>query len=79
MIVSRKPAYMECLQWQGANIDEILEFNSKVIYEDGNLILPTSEGEKKVPVGSFIMKNEDFEFYICSPELFHKEYVVVED
>ena len=78
----KKPIPIEAIQWTGGNTDEILEFmsdNTPVFYTSGNIIINTLEGKMNAPLGSYIIKGVEGEFYPCKKEVFEATYTRVNE
>ena len=46
---------------------------------DGSLYIKTLEGRMKCPIGSYVIKGVEGEFYACNEEIFNKTYKKVEN
>lgn len=90
----KKPIVIEAIQWNGNNLEEVMEFiGSKFTYEEKTsyitneftyhcntnyLAINTLEGRMKVSKGDYIIKGVKGEFYPCKPDIFEQTYEVVE-
>ena len=77
----KKPVVIEAVQWTGNNIDEIEALGGLRdyhYYPGGKLIIHTLEGDMRAPIGDYIIKGVDGEFYPCKPDIFEKTYEIVE-
>ena len=84
----KKPVVIEAIQFID-NADRIIEIQEfmggdtiRVNYEDKNnpyLKIETLEGIMKAPVGDYIIKGVNGEFYPCKPDIFEKTYERVTD
>lgn len=75
----KKPIVIEAIQYTGCGnsweeCDEFVSDDSLYINEDGNVYIPTLEGDMKVSVGDWIIKGVNGEFYPCKPDIFAKSY-----
>ena len=77
----KRPVVIEAVQWDGKNIDEVMEFMGKdfefSFYPDGvtvDLTINTLEGDMHASVGDYIIKGVDGEFYPCKPDIFERTY-----
>lgn len=76
----KKPVIIEAIQFNGLNINEILQFSGqhwKVI--DGKIRIPTLEGNMFAQECDYIIKGIKGEFYPCKPDIFEATYEMVED
>jgi len=48
------------------------------MFHDGEITIPTLEGDMKVSDGDFIIKGLKGEFYPCKPDIFEMKYERVE-
>ncbi len=74
----KKPVVIEAIQYDGANVQEIIEFTggqaSKPGGKSDHLIIPTSEGDMQATTGDFVIKGVKGEFYPCKPDIFSLTY-----
>jgi hypothetical protein len=63
---------MNWLSIQGANV-------AGWIFHDGEITIPTLEGNMKAVDGDFIIKGVNGEFYPCKPDIFEATYEEVKD
>ena len=73
----KKPIPIEAIQWDGNNREEILDFmsnNCPIFSYNDEIIINTLEGKMKAPIGSYIIKGVDGEFYPCRKEIFESSY-----
>lgn len=82
----KKPVSVMCLEWNGKNVDEVLEFcDGSAKYEDGDMMIETLEDDKEkntrhfASVGDWIIRGVHGEFYPCKPDIFSETYEKVED
>lgn len=78
----KKPIPIEALQWNGENVEKILDFmgeNTPVFKENGEIIINTLEGKMSAPIGSYIIKGVDGEYYPCRKEIFESSYTKVNE
>ena len=76
----KKPVVIEAIQWDGVNIQEIMDFvNTALKVHEGYLLIPTLEGIMQASEGDYIIKGVKGEFYPCKPDIFEKTYERVED
>ena len=48
------------------------------VFHDGEITIPTLEGNMKVSDGDWIIRGVNGEFYPCKPDIFEKTYELVE-
>lgn len=72
----KQPIVIEALQWNGDNIEEVYDFIGKDTgkLRGGSLYIKTLEGEMFAPIGSYVIKGVNGEFYPCREDIFHKTY-----
>lgn len=84
----KKPVVVEAIQWNGVNLQEIIDFvGNKLEYhicdtawEVGKgrpqvtMKIKTLEGEHIATEGDYIIKGVHVEFYPCKPDIFKKTY-----
>ena len=77
----KKPIVVEAVQYNGNNVQEILNFcgGAVVVRMLSEITIKTLEGPLHVSEGDFIIKGVEGEFYPCKPDIFEKTYDVVED
>jgi len=80
----KKPVIIEAIQWLGTSesYEEICEFMRGIYVEplgNGEIKIPTLEGEHIASVGDYIIKGVKGEFYPCKPDIFEMTYEEVED
>ena len=77
----KKPIVIEAVQYNGNNVQEILNFcgGPVVVGMLNEITIKTLEGPLHVSDGDFIIKGVEGEFYPCKPDIFEKTYDVVED
>ena len=69
----KKPIPIEAIQWMGDNSEEVLTFmegNCPIFSSTGDITIQTLEGKMSAPIGSYIIKGVDGEFYPCRKEIF---------
>ena len=72
----KKPVVIEAVQWNGNNVNEILEF-AKDSFKNPltkDIIISTLEGNMIVSVGDYVIKGVNGEFYPCKPDIFVKTH-----
>lgn len=85
----KKPVEVEAIVWDGTNVDEIKEFCGNVTHFDTQpngtnndthyfLYINTLEGKMYAPIGDYIIKGVNGEFYPCKPDIFEKSYDVIQ-
>jgi len=74
----KKPVVIDAIRWTGDNVQEIDQFVKQYWWNDGQLVLPTLEGEHVATVGDYIIKGVKGEFYPCKPDIFEATYEEVE-
>lgn len=71
----KNPIPVEAIQWDGNNEEEILAFIGKTAQlRGGSLYIKTLEGDMLAPIGSYIIKGVNGEFYPCREDIFQKTY-----
>lgn len=71
----KNPIPIEAVQWNGDNKDEILSFiGESAEIRGGSLYIKTLEGDMFAPIGSYIIKGVNGEFYPCREDIFEKTY-----
>ena len=78
----KKPIPITAIQWNGLNADEIFDFmqeNHPIFSNNNDIIIHTLEGDMCAPVGSFIIKGVDGEFYPCRKDIFERSYTAVHE
>lgn len=77
----KKPIVIEAVQYNGNNVQEILNFcgGTAVVGMLSEITIKTLEGPLHVSDGDFIIKGVEGEFYPCKPDIFEKTYDVVEN
>lgn len=89
----KKPVEIEAIQWDGLNLNEILEFvgeNLKYeIFDEAwrlnqappyiDMKIHTLEGDMEVSKGDYIIKGVRGEFYPCKPDIFNDTYRLVDE
>ena len=74
----KKPVIIEAIQWTGKNHKEIIDWSGaetvKFVDRGNQLVVRTSEGEMRAPVGHWILRGVEGEFYPCSDSVFEKTY-----
>ena len=76
----KKPVEIEAIQWNGGNVQEIIDFvgnacNVDMLY---TLVIHTLEGNMLANPGDFIIKGVQGEFYPCKPDIFEQTYEMIE-
>lgn len=73
----RRPGIIEAVRWDGteACIGELTKFLGGAMRLDyGDPIIPTPEGDMRAPVGWWVVKGVEGEWYTCRPSVFEKNY-----
>ena len=83
MKATKKPVTVECVKWDGENLEEIKNFCGPSYIgggkdDDKKLVISTLEGDMLASVGDFIIKGVKGEFYPCKPDIFEQTYDIVE-
>lgn len=84
----KKPVEIECVQWTGANVSEIMSFCGSVAHDiyqinlanmpvEYSLIIKTLEGNMRAEPGDYIIKGVHGEFYPCKPNVFKETYEII--
>lgn len=84
MKFKKKPVVIEAVQWDGANVDEVLDFilcggsaRRGLGDERNTLYIDTLEGTMAASKGDWVIKGVNGEFYPCKPDIFEKTYETV--
>ena len=76
-----KPCEIEAIQFTGTdeNKIELHKFMGFQYYvdENGNVVIPTLEGNMNASIGDYIIKGLRGEFYPCKPDVFEKKYELI--
>ena len=83
MKATKKPVTIECVKWDGENLEEIKNFCGTSYIggakdDDKKLVISTLEGDMLTSVGDLIIKGVKGEFYPCKPDIFEQTYDIVE-
>lgn len=71
----KNPIPVEAIHWDGDNIEEVKNFAGDTAQiRGGSLYIKTLEGEMFAPIGSYVIKGVNGEFYPCREDIFHKTY-----
>jgi len=75
----KKPVVIEAVQWDGANVDEVLGLCITVgsvrrTSVDHQLAIDTREGTMTASRGDWIIKGVKGELYPCKPDIFAATY-----
>lgn len=71
----KNPIPIDALQWDGDNEKEVLDFvGESAEIRGGSLYIKTLEGDMLAPIGSYIIKGINGEFYPCREDIFKKTY-----
>lgn len=74
----KKPVAIEAIQWDGNNVDLIIEWSGgdgETIEPAGRvLLIHTLEGVMTAKLGDWIIKGVSSEFYPIKPEIFEATY-----
>ena len=84
----KKPVEIECVQWTGANVNEITSFCGSAAHDiyqinlanmpvEYSLIIKTLEGNMRAEPGDYIIKGVQGEFYPCKPDIFKETYEII--
>ena len=84
----KKPVEIECVQWTGANVSEIMSFCGSAAHDiyqinlanmpvEYSLIIKTLEGNMRAEPGDYIIKGIHGEFYPCKPDVFEETYEII--
>jgi hypothetical protein len=72
---TKKPVTIEAMLNRGYMTDAVqfitVEFSMD---DDGNVFIPTLEGEMRADVGDWIIRGVQGEFYPCKPDIFDATY-----
>lgn len=76
-----KPCEIEAIQFTGTDENKIQLHNfmgfQYYVDENGNVVIPTLEGNMNASVGDYIIKGLRGEFYPCKPDVFEKKYELI--
>jgi hypothetical protein len=71
----KNPIPVEAIHWDGDNVEEVKSFVEEVAQiRGGSLYIKTLEGEMFAPIGSYVIKGVNGEFYPCREDIFKKTY-----
>lgn len=84
----KKPVEIECVQWTGQNVSEIMSFCGSAAHDiyqinlanmpvEYSLIIKTLEGNMRAEPGDYIIKGVHGEFYPCKPDVFKETYEII--
>ena len=82
-----KPCEIEAVQWNGDNLDEIIQFANKknlmVKFKQNakapELKIKTLEGDMEASVNDYIIRGLRGEYYPCKPDVFEKKYELIKE
>ena len=82
-----KPCEIEAVQWNGDNLDEIIQFADKknlmVKFKQNakapELKIKTLEGDMEASVNDYIIRGLRGEYYPCKPDVFEKKYELIKE
>lgn len=80
----KKPVVIQAIQWDGANVDEVLDFIStkgsarRSTIDNSRIYIDTLEGEMTASKDDWIIQGVKGEFYPCKPDIFEATYEKVE-
>lgn len=76
----KKPVIIEAIQYNGNNVNEIVQFTGKHNIDFGNhLKIKTLEGVMIANINDYIIKGVQGEFYPCKPDIFNETYERIEE
>jgi len=77
----KRPLVIKAIKWDGneKTLNLIRQQAEGVYIEDGNLIIPTLEGDMRANVGDYVIIGLRGESYPCKPDIFHKSYIKVDE
>lgn len=83
MKATKKPVTIECVKWDGENLEEVQNFCGTSYIgggkdDDKKLVISTLKGDMLASVGDYIIKGMKGEFYPCKPDIFEKTYDIVD-
>jgi len=88
MKYKKKPTIIEAIQWDGSNINEVIDFTkdkSNIVVErhtytqaSARVIIHTLEGDMEASIGDYIIRGVKGEYYPCKPDVFDMTYDPVE-
>ena len=73
----KKPVVVDAMQWNGANVDEILGFilaKGSARRAGDSILIDTLECSMRADQGDWIIKDVKGEFYPCKPDIFEDTY-----
>ena len=78
----KKPVVIEAIQFNGSNLDEILQWgDANDTCMSGTrygVTIGTLEGNMTASIGDWVIKGGKGEFYPCKPDIFAATYEVAE-
>lgn len=79
-----KPCTIRAIQWDGDNIQEIIEFGNgdvQYIIHGGRIIpiIETLEGTMQASLFDYIIEGLRGEFYPCKEDVFNRKYKIIEE
>ena len=82
-----KPCEIEAVQWNGDNLDEIIQFADKknlmVKFKQNakapELKIKTLEGNMEASFDDYIIRGLRGEYYPCKPDVFEKKYELIKE
>ena len=82
-----KPDIVEAVQWTGKNVSEMLAFAGSAVNESYqvpggiySMVINTPAGKTFMSIGDYIIKCiEDGRVYPCNPDVFEKNYELMEE
>ena len=81
----KKPIVIEAIQWDGCNLQEVMEGFPLISLKIGknhypqNISIETLEGKVRVSIGDWIVKGVSGEFYPVKPSIFKLTYEEVKE
>jgi hypothetical protein len=80
----KKPVVIAAIQWDGANVDEVLWLADTVGsvrrglgLEQNSIFIDTLEGTMRADPGDWIIRGVKNELYPCKPDIFQATYEAV--
>ena len=81
----KKPVVVEAVQWTGYNDSEVEQFTGYGVAHHSKMLNSAelspwaSVGQLDIYIGAYIVRDADGKLTRCAPEIFEKNYEVVEE
>lgn len=73
----KKPIPIEAIQYNGKNLNELIDFSDNIVYKsDNDIYVHTLEGDMKMKnkTGDYLIKGIHGEYYFCEKSIFEESY-----